>query len=222
MQTRSGYCNASNAYFAELYDKHKDTISDWINNLKEAGYVETEVIKDDLGRVEERRIYLSAKTPRGYRQKCLGGIGENALGNITSINNKEEEERKNFFQQDLKEVINFYEKNITLITPYVAEDMEKYLQEGLTAGLIIKAMQEAVDRNARSWKYIKSILNDCYNNKVKTAEQFKIRQEEFKSNKNHNQSKVKTEEKEDYEEVEYTEEEYRKKLYEKQKGGNDV
>ena len=162
------------------------------------------------------------KTRTPYPLKYGNPIHQKTEDNITSINNKEEEERKNFFQQDLKEVINFYENNITLITPYVAEDMEKYLQEGLTAGLIIKAMQEAVDRNARSWKYIKSILNDCYNNKVKTAEQFKIRQEEFKSNKNHNQSKVKTEEKEDYEEVEYTEEEYRKKLYEKQKGGNDV
>ena len=161
------------------------------------------------------------KTSIPYSQKSQEGIDKNVKENITSINNKEEEERKNFFQQDLKEVISFYENNITLITPYVAEDMEKYLQEGLTAGLIIKAMQEAVDRNARSWKYIKSILNDCCNNNVKTAERFKIRQEEFKSNKNHT-AKTKTEEKVEYEEVEFTEEEYRKKLYEKQKGGNNV
>ena len=164
---------------------------------------------------------LSTKTRTPYPSKHGNPIHKKTEDNITSINNKKEEEGKNFFQQDLKEVINFYENNITLITPYVAEDMEKYLQEGLTAGLIIKAMQEAVDRNARSWKYIKSILNDCCNNNVKTAEQFKIRQEEFKSNKNHT-AKTKTEEKVEYEEVEFTEEEYRKKLYDKQKGGNNV
>ena len=166
--------------------------------------------------------YLSTKTRIPYPSKHGNPIHQKTEDNITSINNKEEEERKNFYQQDLKEVINFYKNNITAITPDVAEDMEKYLQEGLTAGLIIKAMQEAVDRNARSWKYIKSILNNCCDNNIKTAEQFKIKQDEFKSNKNHNQQKAKTEEKIDYEEVEYTEEEYRKKLYEKQKGGNNV
>lgn len=243
-----GICWASNKYFAELYGVSKETISRWISQLAEKKYIFIKIFyKKDSKEVDKRIISINyfkdeipidenvntpcqnnqgievlTKTSIPYGQKNQESIDKNVKENITSINNKEEEERKNFFQQDLKEVINFYENNITLITPYVAEDMEKYLQEGLTVGLIIKAMQEAVDRNARSWKYIKSILNDCCNNKVKTAEQFKIRQEEFKSNKNHNQSKVKAEEKEDYEEVEYTEEEYREKLYEKQKGGNDV
>ena len=71
LANKNGYCNASNSYFADLYEKHKDTISDWINNLKQAGYIETEFIKDELGKVEERRIYLSVKTPRGYRRKHL-------------------------------------------------------------------------------------------------------------------------------------------------------
>ena len=165
---------------------------------------------------------LSTKTRTPYPSKHGNPIHEKTEDNITSINNKKEEEGKNFFQQDLKEVISFYENNITLITPYVAEDIEKYLQEGLKSELIVETMKEAVSRNKRNWKYIKSILNDCCDNNIKTAEQFKIKQEEFKSNKNHNQQKAKTEEKVDYEEVEYTEEESRKKLYEKQKGGNNV
>lgn len=164
--------------------------------------------------------YLSTKTRIPYPSKDGNPIHEKTEENITSINNKEEEEGN--FQKSLKEVVNFYDSNITLITPYVAEDMEKYLEEGLESGLIIKAMQEAVDRNARNWNYIKSILNDCCNNNVKTAEQFKIRQEEFKSNKVHKNENKPAKEEVEYEEVEYTEEEYREKLYEKQKGGNDV
>lgn len=160
------------------------------------------------------------KTRTPYPSKHGNPIREKTEENITSINNKEKEEES--LQEGLKKVIAFYEENVTLITPFVAEDIEKYLQEGFKSELIIETMKEAVSRNKRNWKYIKSIINDCCYNNIKTAKQFRIKQEEFKSNKNHNQSKVKAEEKVEYEEVEFTEEEYRKKLYEKQKGGNNV
>jgi DNA-binding transcriptional ArsR family regulator len=34
-----GYCWASNAYFSDLYDVTKATVSAWIGNLKDAGYI---------------------------------------------------------------------------------------------------------------------------------------------------------------------------------------
>lgn len=180
LANKNGYCNASNSYFADLYEKHKDTISDWINNLKQAGYIETEFIKDELGKVEERRIYLSVKTPRGYRQKHLGGIGENTLGNITSNNNIEEEkENKRESENEKQKIIKFYEDNITLITQFVSEDMDKYL-ETMEGELIIEAIKEAASRNSRTWKYITGILNNCVNKGIKTVSEFKQSQEEFK------------------------------------------
>lgn len=120
----------------------------------------------------------------------------------------------------MKKIINFYENNITLITPFVAEDMEKYLKDGLEADLIIETMKEAVSRNKRNWHYVASILNDCCNNKINTAKQFRIKQEEFKSERNNSQNVSKQQDKkEEYEEVQFeSEEEYRKKLFEKQKG----
>ena len=93
------------------------------------------------------------------------------------------------------------------------------MQNGLTSELIIEAMKEAVSRNKRNWKYISGILNNCIDNKIKTAKEFKISQKEFKSNKSKSHQKETTEEKVEYEEVQFTsEEEYRKKLFEKQKG----
>ena len=122
LSNKNGYCNASNAYFAELYGKHKDTISEWINRLVEKGYINTELVKNSLGRVEERRIFLSVKTPTPYRQKRLYPIGENTLGNITSINNNKEEEKEN-------SAVDFYNNNIGMITPFIFEDMNSYLNE---------------------------------------------------------------------------------------------
>ena len=75
-------------------------------------------------------------------------------------------------------------------------------------------MQEAVSRNARSWSYVASILNNCCNNKITTAKQFKIEQEQFKSNKKQTTNKNKAQEKIEYKEVKMTEEEYFKKISE--------
>lgn len=214
LSNKDGYCTATNTYFSKLYGKHKDTISEWISKLKQKGYIETEIFKNSLGRVEERRIYPVGENTYTYRQKHLYPIGENALGNITSINNKKEkEEDKINLQEDFKKIIEFYENNITLITPFVAEDIDKYLKQGVKAELIIEIMKEAVSRNKRNWKYIASILNSCIDNNIKTAKQFRISQEEFKSNKKTPQQ-ARAKEKVEYEEVEMTEEEYRKKLYE--------
>ena len=187
LSNKNGYCNASNAYFSDLYDKHKDTISEWICNLAKKNYIKTEIIKNSLGRVQERRIYLSAKTPIPPRQKHLYPIGENTEGNITSnnnINNNNKETENNFGK-----IIEFYENNITLITPYVSENIEAYLEDGLEAELIIECMKEAVSRNKRSFKYIDKILKDCRDNNIKTVKQYQIKQKEFKENMQKNNSR---------------------------------
>ena len=212
LSNKEGYCNARNTYFAKIYGKHKDTIQEWISKLKQKGYIETQIIKNDLGRVEERRIYPIGENAYTYRQKHPHPIGENAYDNITSINKEEEDE-------GFKKIIDFYENNVTMITPFVAEDIDKFLEiDNVEADLIVEVIKEAVSRNKRNWKYISTILRNCVDNNIKTANQFRISQEEFKSNKK-NPPKEQTEEKIEYEEVQFdSEEEYRKKLFEKQKG----
>lgn len=191
LANKEGYCTATNTYFSKLYGKHKDTIQEWITKLRLKGYIETQLIKNDLGRVEERRIYPVGENTYTYRQKHLYPIGENALGNNTSINNNKKEEEK--IKNNLSKIIKYYEDNITLIASSIAEEIQSYLEDGLEAELIITCIKEAVDRNRRNWKYIKTILNDCYNNKVLTVEQYEIKQKEFKELKN-KQYKAKTKE----------------------------
>ena len=236
----NGICWARNDYFADLYDVSKETISRWISQLHKKGYINIKIFyKKDSKEIDKRIISivnlnlnypidenvntycqknqgntLLTKTSIPYSQKNQEGIDKNVKENITSINNKKEKEG-DIFQTELSKVIDFYENNITLITPFVAEDIEKYLQDGLHSKLIIEVMKEAVSRNKRNWKYIASILNNCLNNKIFTAKQFRVSQEEFKSNKNQKEKKDKTQEKIEYDEVEYDEEEYKKKILEK-------
>lgn len=227
-----GICWASNEYFASLYEVSKETISRWISQLAKKEYIFIKMFyKKDSKEIDKRIISINkfenqypidenvntycqknqsndvlTKTSIPYPRKNQEGHDEKVKENITSINNKEKEE-------ELKKIIDFYENNITLITPFVSEDIEKYLQDGLEADLIITCMKEAVSRNKRNWRYVVSILNDCCNNNIKTAKQFNIKQREFKSNNNNSTKQTKTKEKIEYDEIEFTdEEEYKKKI----------
>lgn len=54
-----GFCFASNSYFAELYEVHKNTVGVWINKLIEFGYIKAQIIyKQDSKEVLERRLYI--------------------------------------------------------------------------------------------------------------------------------------------------------------------
>ena len=176
LSNKNGYCTARNKYFADLFGCHKNTISDYISNLKKEGLIEVEVIYKDKA-VLERRIYPSVKRLIPINQTIDTPINQMAEENNININNKKEkEERKN----NLSKIIKYYEDNITLIVPSVVEEIESYLEDEIEADLIIACIKEAVDRNKRNWKYIKAILNDCYNNKIYTAKQYEIKQKEFK------------------------------------------
>ena len=60
LSNKYGYCNAGNSYFADLYKVHKKTISDWVNHLKNRGYIEVELVYEDK-KILERRIYIETK-----------------------------------------------------------------------------------------------------------------------------------------------------------------
>ena len=114
-----GYCWASNKYFSDLYGKSSDTISRWISQLAQAGFILTLV---DNQKGNARKIWLAesqtyrqksvdpigknadtltAKIRRPYRQKSVDPIGKNAVPykeNNTvnnTLNNTEEENAQN-------------------------------------------------------------------------------------------------------------------------------
>lgn len=58
LSNKNGYCNATNSYFAELYDVHKNTVGDWINKLVEKGYLQSELIYKGK-QIIERRLYIN-------------------------------------------------------------------------------------------------------------------------------------------------------------------
>ena len=99
LSNKNGYCNATNSYFAELYEVGKNTVSLWISDLEKAGYIKTKLIYEAGTKIiKERRIYISdpiTKNNDTYYEKEVDPITKNddtpitknREDNNTSINN---------------------------------------------------------------------------------------------------------------------------------------
>ena len=83
---------------------------------------------------------------------------------------------------DLKEIIDFYNNNIGLITPYGQEILSDYLKE-MNKDLIILAMKKATEANIRTMKYIKGILNNWSKKGIKTVVEAEKEDKNFKDGK---------------------------------------
>ena len=81
LSNKNGYCNATNSYFAELYEVGKNTVSLWINDLEKAGYIKTKLIYEAGTKIiKERRIYISdpiTKNDDTYHEKEVDPIMKN-------------------------------------------------------------------------------------------------------------------------------------------------
>ena len=68
----TGYCWATNAYFAKLYDVNKITVSKWISKLEECGYVKVDYIyKQGSNEIVERRVYICSDTVSEVQTKLI-------------------------------------------------------------------------------------------------------------------------------------------------------
>jgi len=94
LSNKSGYCSAKNVYFAELYDVAKQTVSRWISQLNEFGFVHVQEIRDEFNRVIERRIFVVNEARGGIDEKINRVLTKRSIpidkkikDNNTSINN---------------------------------------------------------------------------------------------------------------------------------------
>ena len=85
LSNKKGFCFATNNYFADLYNVSKNTISLWIAELKQAGFI-TVVIVWENKQVKERQISITNLSGR-YHEKRGEGITKKMEVNTTRDNN---------------------------------------------------------------------------------------------------------------------------------------
>ncbi len=85
---KRGYCWQGNSRFAKLYKVSKVSISKWVRQLKEQGYISiTFKYKNGSKEIEERRISITEGG--GIKEKFNTPIKEKFKENIKVINNKD-------------------------------------------------------------------------------------------------------------------------------------
>ena len=131
LSSKNGYCNATNSYFAELYEVSKNTVSLWIGDLEKAGYIKTKLIYEPgTKNIKERRIYIAnpiTKNDDTYYEKEVDPITKNNdtpitknhEDNNTSINNTSRIlKEKNIKKEKSKNEVESYIQNLDLDDDY--------------------------------------------------------------------------------------------------------
>lgn len=85
LTNEKGYCWATNNYFAELYDVSKVSISKWINQLADKGYINTEIIYKEGTKEILNRYITIIQYP--VKENFNTPIKEKFKDNNTLINN---------------------------------------------------------------------------------------------------------------------------------------
>ena len=171
LSNKYGYSYASNNYFAELYNVHKKTVSTWISHLKEKGYIDTVVIRDENMTVTERRIYITAPYPlnhgEGYPQKNGEPIHKkteenNTRKNNTSINS----------DSDTSQIFQLVSKELEMIqSPLKVQELEDELN--LIKGNKLEISTVAINyckQNKKGINYLIKVLRNWNNEGVDTKE----------------------------------------------------
>lgn len=129
-----------------------------------------------------------SKTEANEKQnssKTVANVNDNENVNVNvNVNENNNDNVGDSCVDGLQKVIDFYQENIGLITPYGVEILSDYAKE-MPEDLIIYAMQISVEANKKTIQYIKAILNNWQKANIKTLADAK--RESKQKNKMENQ-----------------------------------
>lgn len=143
--------------------------------------------KETIGFEKNKTIgYLKTETKTKPNVNVNDNVNDNVNANV-NVN----DEVSDSCVDGLQKVIEFYENNIGLITPYTAEILQDFIKE-MDYDVLIYAMKRAVEADKRTIQYIKGILNNWSKKGITTVLEAQKETEDFKNKKT--ESKEETEE----------------------------
>jgi len=130
--------------------------------------------------------------------KATSKITNNQPTNNQQItNNQPQYNNNNKYNKDNKEnnisvddnLIQYYETYIGTLNSTTFTTIQSYIEDGMTEELIKQAIDVAVNAGVRKWNYIKKVLNNWYEANIKTIEDLKREESNYKNknNKTYNQ-----------------------------------
>lgn len=183
LSNRNGYCHANNNYFANLYNVSKTSISNWINHLKERGYLKVEMIKDGK-EIKERRLFPIStpikekfNTPsknlyEGNKEKFNTPIKENFKENITSINTTSNNKLLADAQHSFQEITTLWQNNWGFPNGIAQQDLTEWSKE-FGNDLVYYCVEFALRHNVTARgadPYLNRKLSDYRKQGIKTVQ----------------------------------------------------
>ena len=159
LATKTGECWASNNYFADLYEVEPETISRWIKDLKDRGYITTRIdYKEGTKEIEKRAIIIEGgidkKINRGIDEKNKGGIDKKVKGNKQEVNNTRIN-REETNKEEKKALFEYLETQLgRLLNPLEFEIANSWEDTPATR----RTIDQAIKQGGRSVQYIQKII----------------------------------------------------------------
>ena len=161
LANKSGYCTATNNYFANLYGKSKTTISNWINHLKERGYLKVYLEKDG-SQIIGRKLYPVAEPVKENKDTPVKEKDNTPIKEKdNSYSRKEQEGIKENFKHPIKE--KFKENN----TRYNNTSKNKQLEEDFEKLWKLYPRKEGKKKAFEAYK--RAIKNGTTNKEIQTG-----------------------------------------------------
>lgn len=141
LSNKAGYCWATNQYFATLYGVDSRTISRWINNLKNLGYIKVEIeYKDSSKEVKSRKIWI---------------VDSSGIINVPTINNGPTETNQSVkeekYTDEIKEIIDYLNNKIGSNYRYKTESTNKLIRARLNEGFTVDNFKQVINTKCAGW-----------------------------------------------------------------------
>tara|TARA_Y100000590_G_scaffold463778_1_gene631378 strand:- start:12151 stop:12858 length:708 start_codon:yes stop_codon:yes gene_type:complete len=124
-----------------------------------------EKIQDSINKCINNGFILRASLKTDRKARILVLNTSDAKTNIDRIVNEEHDTKVDVIENNnpTENIFTLYENNIGTLNPLITEEL-KYAQQRYPDDWINEAFREAVKNNARSWRYIETILENWHIN----------------------------------------------------------
>lgn len=160
LANKNGYCWAENRYFAELYDVHKITISKWLKNLEDNGYIRTE-LKYVYGtkQVSKRLIYINdtpiSQIAKGYKSNDYDPVSQNAKEELSTTSNNNTRDIKtlssNSTRTPYKEIIDYLNEKTGKNYKHKAKINQRVIKARMNEGYTLEDFKTVIDKKTAKW-----------------------------------------------------------------------
>jgi uncharacterized phage protein (TIGR02220 family) len=160
-----GYCWASNAYFANLYEVSNQAISSWIKLLEKQGYVKIEY-EFNNNQITRRKVSIntegvSINVDRGIN-KCLGGYQQKLKDNNT-VNNTYNNTYNNLMSDKnptareaekipYEEILSYLNEKTGTSYRHTTPKNRELIRARWKEGFCVDDFKKVVDNKVRDWK----------------------------------------------------------------------